>query len=192
MIPELNQSGVLPPFIPEQGPTELAGMAPYRSTITEFVCRYAQTPERITILAGLLEYRRRLRETGFTQGFQWLDGSFVENVELNRGRPPADIDLVTFAARPNINAKDLRSLVTNNKELFIPAECKAKFYCDAYFVDLNVHPIHLVNSTRYWFGLFSHQRESYLWKGMIEIAIQCSDDEALEILNKEIKNAKKA
>ncbi|MGB2831502.1 MAG: hypothetical protein WBC07_01015 [Methylotenera sp.] len=189
MIPELNQSGVLPPFITEQGPTDPASMAPYRSTITEFVYRYAQSPERITVLKGLLEYRRKLREAGITQGFQWLDGSFVENVELNLGRPPADIDLVTFAVRPTANANDWKNLVSNNRELFLPEECKTKYYCDAYFVDLNVHPIHLVSSTRYWFGLFSHQRESYLWKGMIEIPIQCADDEALEILEKEIGNA---
>jgi len=70
VIPELNQSGVLPPFIPEQGPTDPAGMAPYRSTITEFVSRYAQSPERIIILKGLLEYRRKLKAIGITQDFQ--------------------------------------------------------------------------------------------------------------------------
>ena len=91
MIPELNQSGVLPPFIPEQGSTNPASMAPYRSTITEFVCRFARSPERVTILRGLLEYRRKLKEVGITKGFQWIDDSFVENVELNQNRPPSDI-----------------------------------------------------------------------------------------------------
>lgn len=188
MIPELNQSGVLPPFIPEQGPTDPSGMAPYRSTIAEFVERYSQSPERIAILKGLLGYRRKLREIGITQGFQWLDGSFVENVELNRGRPPADVDLVTFAFRPTESNDDWKNLVYNNKELFLPEESKEKYCCDAYFVDLNLHPIHIVSNTRYWFGLFSHQRESYLWKGMIEVPIQCADDEALKFLE-EVGNA---
>lgn len=182
MIPELNQSGVLPPFISEQGPTDPASMAPYKSTITEFVRRYAQSPERITILKGLLEYRRKLRDVGIKQGFQWLDGSFVENVELNLGRPPADVDLVTFAMRPTTDMEEWKNIVNGNKELFLPNESKDKFHCDAYFVDLNTHPIHIVSTTRYWFGLFSHQRESYLWKGMVEVPIMCSDDEALEIL----------
>lgn len=189
MIPELNQSGVLPPFIPEQGPTDPAGMAPYRSTITEFVSRYAQSPERITILRGLLEYRQKLRAIGITQGFQWLDGSFVENVELNLGRPPADVDLVTFAMRPTTDLEIWKGIVNGNKELFLPNESKERFKCDAYFVDLNTHPIHVVSNTRYWFGLFSHQRESYLWKGMVEVPIVCADEEALEILDRGMGNA---
>lgn len=184
MIPEFNQSGVLPPFIPEQGPTAPAGMAPYRTSITEFVQRYAQSHERITILKGLLAYRARLREIGVVDGFQWVDGSFVENVEKNRGRPPSDIDLVTFACRPDEN-HDLdkwRALINQNEELFKPDLSKKIFICDAYYVDLNSHPVHVVNSTKYWFGLFSHQKDSYLWKGMIEIPILCNDDEAKEIL----------
>lgn len=189
MIPELNQSGVLPPFIPEQGPTDPAGMAPYKTTITEFVLRYAHTPERRTILKGLLDYRQKLREIGISNGFQWLDGSFVENVELNRGRAPADVDIVTFALRPTNDLEQWKTIVHANRDLFLPGEAKKKYYCDAYFVDLNTHPIHVVSNTRYWFGLFSHQRESYLWKGMVEIPIECMDDEALEILDREAGNA---
>jgi hypothetical protein len=135
VIPELNQSGVLPPFIPEQGPTDPASMAPYRSTITEFVNRYAHSPERIAILRGLLEYRSKLKAIGITQGFQWLDGSFVENIELNLGRPPADVDLVTFAMRPTTDCDEWKRIVCDNKELFYPKECKKIFQCDAYFVD---------------------------------------------------------
>ncbi|MBD3653265.1 hypothetical protein [Kangiella sp.] len=189
MIPKLNQSGVLPPFIPEQGPTVPASMAPYRSTITDFINRFAFTSERRIILKGLLEYRQKLREIGITNGFQWFDGSFVEDVEQNRGRPPADLDLVTFAERPTADTKEWRNLVNNNKELFLPDLSKNKYLCDAYFVDLNTNPAHIVSHTRYWFGLFSHQRDSYLWKGMIEIPIQCSDSEALKLLEKEIADA---
>jgi hypothetical protein len=189
VIPELNQSGVLPPFISEQGPTDPANMAPYKSTIVEFVNRYAQSPERIAILKGLLEYRRKLKDVGITHGFQWFDGSFVENVEMNLGRPPADVDIVTFAMRPTNDSEKWKEIVNNNIELFHPNESKEKFQCDAYFVDLNTHPMHIVNNTKYWFGLFSHQRESYLWKGMVEVPILCSDEEALEFLQRETRNA---
>lgn len=188
MIPELNQSGVLPPFISEQGPADFSGMAPYRSTISEFVLRYAHSDERRAILRGLLAYREKLREVGIIEGFQWVDGSFVEDVEAKHGRPPNDIDIVTFASRPTGN-NNWRELVTQNTELFDPNLSKEKYICDAYFVDLNSPPIHIVNSTRYWFGLFSHQRESCLWKGMIEIPIKCDDKEAMSILEKEIGNA---
>ncbi len=189
MIPELNQSGVLPPFISEQGPTNHAGMSPYKATITEFVLRYARTPERITILKGLLDYRKKLRSIGVRNGFQWLDGSFVEHVELNRDRPPSDVDIVTFAFRPTNDLEQWKDLVSGNIDLFCPWEAKQKYYCDAYYVDLNTSPIHVVSNTRYWFGLFSHQRESYLWKGMVEIPIECDDDLALEILDREADNA---
>jgi len=185
VIPELNQSGVLPPFISEQGPTDPAGMAPYKTTISEFVLRYAHSPERRTIIRGLLEYRKKLRQVGILEGFQWLDGSFVESVELNRGRPPADVDIVTFSFRPTNDLEHWKKIVSGNTDLFFPSESKKKYQCDAYFVDLSTHPIHVVNNTRYWFGLFSHQRDSYLWKGMVEIPIVCDDDDALEILKRE-------
>lgn len=175
--------------MPERGPEDPASMAPYKSTITQFVRRYAQSPERIAILKGLLGYRRKLKETGISQGFQWLDGSFVEDAELSLGRPPADIDLVTFALRPTNDIEVWKGIVYGNKELFHPSESKDKYLCDAYFVDLNTHPIHIVSNTKYWFGLFSHQRGSYLWKGMVEIPIECSDEEALEILEKGVGNA---
>lgn len=189
MIPELNQSGVLPPFIPERGPSDPAGMAPYRTTISEFVLRYAKSAERIAILKGLLEYRGKLRALGIVNGFQWVDGSFVEDIEQNKGRPPNDVDIVTFASRPTKGDDNWREMVYQNSEIFIPSLSKEKYICDAYFVDLDTLPIHIVNSTKYWFGLFSHQRDSYLWKGMIEISIVCDDDIALKILEQEIGDA---
>ncbi len=191
MIPELNQSGVLPPFIPEYGPTDSAGMAPYQTTILEFVQRYSQSNERVEILKGLLAYREQLRNIGVTDGFHWIDGSFVENIEENQGRPPSDIDLVTFAFRPaeNHDQAKWKAFVNQNKEIFTPELSKDKFICDAYYVDLSIHPVHIVNSTKYWFGLFSHQRDSYLWKGMVEIPILCNDDEAKVFIEQGVNNA---
>jgi len=188
VIPSLNQSGVLPPFVPELGPSDTAGMAPYRTSIAEFVRRYSHSEERKIILNGLLTYRAKLLSLDVTEGIQWLDGSFVEDVESNRGRPPNDIDIVTFAHRPHhLSDQDKwRSFVMNNKDLFDPELSKKIYSCDAYFVDLNTQPLYLVNTTKYWFGLFSHQRESYLWKGMIEIPLICCDEEAQLLLKTEV------
>jgi len=105
------------------------------------------------------------------------------------GRPPSDIDIVTFAFRPTKTDDDWRKIVTENSDLFIPEQSKKKYICDAYFVDLSTHPVHVVNNTKYWFGLFSHQRETYLWKGMIEIPILSDDDEAIKKLEQEIGDA---
>lgn len=189
MIPEFNQSGVLPPFIPERGPTDPAAMAPYRTSISEFVLRYARSEQRIAMLKGLLAYREKLRSLGIVNGFQWVDGSFVENIEQTQNRPPNDVDIVTFANRPTENDETWRKMVSQNLETFNLDLSKEKYICDAYFVDLNTCPIHIVKSTKYWFGLFSHQRESCLWKGMIEISMVCDDDKAIKILEEAIGNA---
>ncbi len=188
MIPKLNQSGVLPPFINEHDPADAQGMSPYKATIKELVLRYGYSPERKLILKGLLDYRERLRTLGIREGFQWVDGSFVEDVEAIRGRPPNDVDIVTFATRPNTLREfaQWKQAVSTNEDLFHPEVSKQVFTCDAYYVDLGLAPTYLVDRTRYWFGLFSHQRESYLWKGLIEIPIDSDDTEARHILEQEV------
>jgi len=44
-------------------------------------------------------YRAALRDLGLN-GVQWINGSFCEDVERTRGRPPGDIDLVSLIVRP--------------------------------------------------------------------------------------------
>jgi hypothetical protein len=191
LIPNHSHDGVLPPFLPGGSPTEPGQVAPYKVDLSEFVQRYAETKERRGILEGLLAYRNALRSVGFTTGFQWLDGSFVEDCETNRGRPPGGIDIITFSVRPKEYAASgaWRAFIRSRPDLFDPEISKEKYKCDAYFVDLEVHPVHLVAQTRYWFGLFSHQRDTYLWKGMIEVPF-VGDDKAVELLlNLEVQDA---
>lgn len=185
MIPKLTQSGVLPPFVGDS--TQPNGMAPFKSTITEFVSHYASTPERIDILKGFLSYRAKLRSVGITSGFQWVDGSFVENIEQNENRAPNDIDIVTFADTQTVG--DMREFLINHGSVLDVAESKSKYKCDSYLVDLRVEPSQLVGQSRYWFGLFSHQRATYLWKGLIELPLDCEDEAAASILGLENDNA---
>jgi hypothetical protein len=96
MIPNVNESGVLPPFLPDCTPTEKAAVAPYPISLAELIQKYSVSNVRKKILSGYLEYRRNLKKIGITQGFQWIDGSFTENVERIRKRGPSDIDLITF------------------------------------------------------------------------------------------------
>ena len=98
MIPAFNHSYVLPPFEGERMIS--AHSSPYVVTSSELVQRFAASEARRAVLDGLLHYRSELRGLGFLQGFQWLDGSFVEDVEAREGRAPGDIDLVTFAYPP--------------------------------------------------------------------------------------------
>lgn len=191
MIPNHSHDGVLPPFLPGGSPIEPGEMAPYRVELVEFVKRYSYTNERKEILEGLVAYRNALRAVGITSGFQWLDGSFVEDCERIRRRPPRDIDIITFSLRPKVLAESeaWRAFVQSRPDLFDPETTKKHYKCDAYFVDLGTHPVHLVAQTRYWFGLFSHQRDTYLWKGMIEIPFMGDDKDVERLLSSEVRNA---
>ena len=108
-------------------------------------------------------------------GYQWIDGSLVEDVETTRGRPPGDVDLVTVAYRPTSDAAAWRALVIGNSHLFDPAISKIQFKRDAYYVDLNIPPHLIVDDTVYYFALFSHQKATFLWKGVLRIPL-ISDD----------------
>lgn len=191
MIPNHSHDGVLPPFLPGGSPTEPGQVSPYRSELVEFAQRYGESKERREILEGLLAYRNALRAVGINSGFQWLDGSFVEDCEKNRGRPPGDIDIITFSVRPteHSGSASWRQFIRSRPDLFDPETSKKQYKCDAYFVDLSVHPIHLVAQTRYWFGLFSHQRDTYLWKGMIEVPFNGDDNDVELLLNSQVKDA---
>jgi hypothetical protein len=178
MIPAATIQGILPPFI-SGDPTTPTNMSPYRTTMKEFVERFGTSPERYRIIWGLLGYRASLMACGFT-GFQWLSGSFVEDVESIRGRPPRDVDVVSVMNRPVDNVSDEKwiefldgeygVLVTDSEAM------KDAFYCDAYIIDMNEPSIDIVNLTRYWFGLFSHQRVTSAWKGMIAVALDSQQD----------------
>ena len=113
-------------------------------------------------------------------GYQWLDGSFVEDIETASKRHPNDIDIVTFASSPP-DLADRKIWLRMNEGLLDPRRTKEDFLCDAYFIDFRNRPELLVDDTRYWFGLFSHQRESSLWKGMLKVPM-LSDDVAAEVL----------
>jgi hypothetical protein len=147
----------------------------------ELLVRFGTTPHRRTLFLGLLDYRRELAALGFRWGFQWIDGSYLEAVELNERRDPRDIDVVTFAARPE-NIPDIALVAQGRPELFRPSLTKKKFGCDAYFVDLGMTTLAVHNQTAYWLGLFSHQRATNLWKGMLKIPLLSDDDEALQLL----------
>lgn len=95
-------------------------MSPYEATSVELVSRFATSPARIGILTGLLAYRDALRAFGLHEGFQWIDGSFVERLD----REPGDIDIVTFASRP-------AAYDPAGRWLFDPTATKERFSCDA-------------------------------------------------------------
>jgi hypothetical protein len=183
MIPAFGPSGVLPPFVGND-PADRAHVSPYLASMTEVVSRFATSAERVAILRGLLDYRDALSGAGIFIGFQWLDGSFVENCEAVRGRAPNDIDVVTFAYRPPAAANDgeWRDFVSTNIHLFDWEQTKANFRCDAYYIDLGKPPHLIVADTAYFNGLFSHQRNTSQWKGIVEVCLQADDAAARQLM----------
>jgi hypothetical protein len=173
LIPPFNISGVLPPFV-GLNPADRGGCSPYLVHMSEVVSRFASSRERMLLLQGLLDLREEMRNLGVNQGVQWLDGSFVENVEATASRPPADIDVVTFAARPISDPSQWAQLVGSNPHLFTGA-CKARYGCDHYFLD-TMKPVEIIIAdTAYFSHLFAHNRRSLLWKGMIAVPLDSDD-----------------
>ena len=147
------------------------------------VCRqFATTDERRTILAGLLDLRQKLRDAGIS-GFQWLGGSYFENVETVRGRPPGDVDVVTWVATPR-DPKLVRQALDSDPQLDHDW-IKATLHVDHYDVPLGSDPELVVDECRYWCGLFSHRRGDDLWKGMahVDLSLTGNDDDARSLLN---------
>jgi len=174
-IPSFSIDGVLPPFVGPSGPGGSSrDMTPYIVTAVEVVSTLGTSTKRRTILSHWLDHRAALRALGFQRGFQWLDGSFIEDKE------PNDLDVVTFLFRPvtMVQPARLAALVGANAQLFDPAQAKARYMLDAQFVDLDASPEIVVNLTRYWVGLFSHRRVDGLWKGMLQVRLENAADDA--------------
>jgi len=171
-IPDWNPQGVLPP-INSTNPTS-ADRSPYAVSITDLILHYGTTPPRQTILSGFLAFRAALHAAGLTKGFQWIDGSFLENIELIEKRDPGDVDVVTFFHLPD--GQTQQDLVNAHPRLFNPTHTKADYHVDAYFVQLNGNtPEPLVEQSTYWYSLWSHRRNGQ-WKGYLQIHLSPTDD----------------
>lgn len=182
MIPAFNHSHVLPPFQGERMTS--AHSSPYPVSASELVQRFGISAPRCVVLDGLLRYRAELHSLGFVQGFQWLDGSFVEDVESREGRAPKDIDVVTFAHRPAaMNDQQVKAMLPTRPELFVQERCKEGFHCDTNLVNLTTSPEWLVTQTRYWYGLYSHRRGDALWKGLLQLPLDSDDVAARAMLD---------
>jgi hypothetical protein len=177
-IPDFTISGILPPFLGSTA-TDPALMSPYETSLVRIAGKLCGSPERKEIFRGLLKYRQELVSLGFTDGFQWLSGSFMEDIEKLETRQPRDVDLVTFCHRPAAILDDAAwaTFVNANVKLLLWQLVKPVYKCDAYFVDLNTEPENIVNQARYWFGLFSHRRTG-IWKGLLQIPLAVTKDDA--------------
>jgi hypothetical protein len=172
-IPDWDPQGVLPPFDPAR-PTS-PERSPYRVSLAALVARFATSVERVAILRGLLDYRAALHRLGLVSGFQWLDGSFTEDVERVEGRVPRDVDVVTFVLSPN-GAPG--GTLDGDEDALDHDAAKRRFSVDGYFVELDLLPPRdLTAQTAYWYSLWSHRR-TRIWKGFVEVELDPRDDDA--------------
>jgi len=178
-LPGFTISGLLPPYVGAD-PTDQHLTSPYPTTIDVLTQHFSTSPKRGEILRGFLAFRQALANIGISEGFQWLNGSFSEHIEMREQRDPNDLDVVTFFRRPPAFKADadFANFFATNLALFASASTKQRFFCDAYFVDLDLDPFSVVSQTRYWHGLFSHRRATGEWKGMIELPLAVSQADA--------------
>lgn len=148
------------------------------------VQRFAIGTARCTILDGLLRYRADLRGIGFVEGFQWLDGSFVEDIEAREGRPPRDIDVVSFAYPPRGMSKtEINRIMDERPDLFDHERCKQGFHCDTSIINLTTSPGGWCSRRAIGMVCF-HRRGDALWKGMLQLPMDSDDHSARVMLDR--------
>ncbi|MCA2976733.1 MAG: hypothetical protein INH37_00470 [Myxococcaceae bacterium] len=163
MIPPMKPSGVLHPFYDwQQGqpgsPASASGISPHLADLVELTNRFGTTPHRRKLLVGLIAYRARLVQLGFsTRSMQWVDGSFVED------KDPNDIDVVTIV-------EGQAPLAARGMGMFSGPSLKAQFFCDAYGISMSASH-EFVESITYWYGLFGHRRGTEEWKGLVSVPL---------------------
>lgn len=175
-IPPFTIDGVLPPFIGPDGPGGSSeNMSPYAVTAVEVVTTLGGTDEREGILRKWLKHRAALRELGIVRGFQWLDGSFVED------KAPRDLDVVTFFHQPSsIESRDeLTKLLEDNSYVFERRQVKKAYNLDFFPIGLDERIETIVNVAAYYLNLFSHRRGDFVWKGILQVSLEnVADDTA--------------
>ncbi|MFD2579995.1 DUF6932 family protein [Novosphingobium colocasiae] len=188
LIPPFNLNGVLPPFVGGTPGAQMAWSSPYNCTAIELVQRFFPHPATgVDYYKDCSSFVLNCVKKGIVSGFQWLDGSFTEDVEAD-GRQPNDIDVVTLAYRPEslaLNLQGWRDFVHeqgNGGIFFDRTRNREEFTCDTFFVDLNSVPYLVARQAAYWSGLFSHRRETFQWKGMLALPLHEDDTEAIVAL----------
>lgn len=175
-IPAWNSKGLIPPI----GSGESNLRSPYIASLEEFVLRFSLSSQRCKIIKGFLDYRSRLHAAGLVNGFMWVNGSFLENIELIEKRSPNDIDFVIFY-RPPLG-KTEQQIIEENPDIFAFSKhmkkvLKEKYFVDPYFVNLENSSEKILERGTYWYSMWSHRRNE-AWKGYIQIELDSSSDEA--------------
>lgn len=183
-LPSFDLRGLLPPFVGADATTP--DRSPYWATMPELVGAFGTTPHRRQLLRNLIAYRALLAKGGYVGGIQFIDGSFVENVEVFANRNPSDIDVFSILNLPPSYLTDHAAWQATgfpfwNAEVANRDLNKQRFSLDTYavlFEERQAQPMNLISDIIYWYGLFSHQRDTFAWKGFAGIALDPAADQA--------------
>lgn len=167
-VPPFNVDGFLPPNDPS-GPVS-RNRSPYKCSVLEVCEAMATSKERVKILLGWLNLREDLSKCGHLGGFQWLDGSFVQDIESQEARPPNDLDVISFVSTDG--TQQFEENVKNQYPTLISPSSKSAYLTD-HFIQIDQYTG--VEDFCYWFSLFSHTRDN-VWKGIIEVELDVSND----------------
>ena len=150
--------------------------------MSEIIGRFASSPRRRALLSGLLNYRQLLNGLGYVSGLQFINGSFVEDVENREGRDPNDIDVFSFLERP-IRYRTDATLWRNvgfpewSNQIVNRSLNMTRFGLDTYAVAIDqISGLDFILATTYWSSLFAHKRMTHDWKGFLRVPIDFSDD----------------
>jgi len=152
-------------------------MSPFKATTLELCERFGKNKVRRNILRGFLDFRSVLTELKMVNGFQWLDGYFMEDFEHARGKTPDFVQVVTFYHQPSppFPPPDL----TDTYAILEDADLLEEKYCVLnHTIRLDWKPERIVKWTRFWWGQMSHTEESEVWKGLVQVPLNTPDDDA--------------
>lgn len=169
---------VLPPHIGD--PRLSQDLSPYPTSAQEFCAAFGTSAHRRDLLHGFLDFRALLRAHGFL-GFQWIGGSFVENKEALDGRPPQDVDVVTFYF--NLTVAQQQAILAAEPILADQAAIEHRFHVHHFPMDAAYHPVQTVQQVRYWVNFLTHRRgdpddPKYrygIWKGIVAVDLTPDD-----------------
>ncbi|MEI6574027.1 MAG: hypothetical protein WCO61_10870 [Alphaproteobacteria bacterium] len=183
MIPPFNGQGIIPPFLGTDATN--ADRSPYFTNMKTLFEQLGTSPIRRQLLRGLIEYRKILANDGYVNGVQFIDGSFVENVESHSKRPPSDIDIFSILNIPQKYYGNIALWDSHGRPFFVSEVAdrnknKIRFKVDTYAILYEEQsPFDLIKQIIYWYSVFSHQKATFAWKGFVAIMLDPQLDKSV-------------
>lgn len=181
-LPPFDLRGLLPPF--KGGDPVTADRSPYFCDMSELCATLGTSDHRKQLLRNLIAYRALLATDDYADGLQFVDGSFVENIEQIESRNPTDIDVFSILSPPakyvgNLAAWNAVGVTFWQTEIIDQAKNKARFSLDCYAMMFDAsRPAALLKQLLYWYSLFSHRRANHDWKGFVAVPLDAAGDQA--------------